>query len=72
MESIDLVIVGAGWNGIAMAKTYHEVDSQATIRIVDTADSVGGCWAAERIYPGLNTSITLFSHTLLVHIETDD
>lgn len=60
MELIDLVIVGCGWNGVAMAKTYHEVVPSATIRIVDTADTVGGCWAKERVYPGLNTSKEAF------------
>lgn len=56
MEVIDLVVVGCGWNGVAMAKTYHEADPSATMRLVDTANTVGGCWAKERVYPGLNTS----------------
>ncbi|KAK4499079.1 hypothetical protein PRZ48_009591 [Zasmidium cellare] len=62
MEAIDLVIIGCGWDGVAMAKTYHEADPTATIRIIDTADSVGGCWAEERVYPGLNTNNILSSY----------
>lgn len=39
-----------------MAKTYREVHSEARILIVDYAESVGGTWAHERLYPGLKTN----------------
>lgn len=39
-----------------MAKTYLEVDPDASISIFDSAVSVGGVWAKERLYPGLKTN----------------
>lgn len=53
---VDLVIVGAGWHGLAVAKTYTEVSPKANVLILDTAKSIGGVWAQERLYPGLKTN----------------
>lgn len=39
-----------------MAKTYLEACPIATMAIFDTAASVGGVWAKERLYPGLKTN----------------
>lgn len=55
-ETIDLAIVGAGWHGLAMAKTYSQVYPEAHIVVFDSAKSVGGVWAKERLYPGLKTN----------------
>lgn len=55
-ELLDLAIVGAGWHGLGMAKTYSEVFPEAHIAIFDSAKSVGGTWAKERLYPGLKTN----------------
>lgn len=72
MERIDTVIVGAGeptepslettlltipgWHGLAMAKTHFEARPDATLVVFDTASTVGGVWAEERLYPGLKTN----------------
>ncbi|KAF4449672.1 hypothetical protein F53441_7072 [Fusarium austroafricanum] len=56
MEHIDLAIIGAGWHGLAMAKTYSELHPDAKICILDQAMSIGGTWANERLYPGLKTN----------------
>lgn len=67
MEDIDLIIVGAGWRGLAMAKTYHQVHPDASILILDEAETVGGVWAEERVYPGLranNVSSPIFDTQL--------
>lgn len=45
-----------------MAKTYHEVCPDDNILIVDYAASVGGVWAAERLYPGLKTNNLIGSY----------
>ncbi len=39
-----------------MAKTYLEVLPGAKLALVDASESVGGTWAAERLYPGLKTN----------------
>jgi cation diffusion facilitator CzcD-associated flavoprotein CzcO len=45
-----------------MAKTYHEAYPEATIRIFDSASSIGGVWAKERLYPGLKTNNAIGSY----------
>ncbi|KAF7198350.1 FAD-dependent monooxygenase DEP4 [Pseudocercospora fuligena] len=61
-DYIDLAIVGAGWHGITMAKTYHAVYPDASIVILDYARTLGGTWAEERIYPSLKTNNTWGSY----------
>ncbi|CAH0055901.1 unnamed protein product [Clonostachys solani] len=56
MKELDIAIIGAGWHGLAMAKTYLEVCPDANLAIFDEAASVGGTWAKERLYPGLKTN----------------
>lgn len=49
-----------------MAKTYIEAHSDVLckpkIAILDGEDSIGGTWAAERLYPGLNTNNVVGSY----------
>lgn len=52
----DLAIIGAGWHGLTMAKTYLQASPDASIVILDSATSLGGTWAKERCYPGLKTN----------------
>lgn len=47
-----------------MAKTYLEIHPAATLLVVDEAQSVGGTWAAERLYPGLKTNNVFGSYEL--------
>ena len=49
----DVVIIGAGHNGIVAAKTYLQFNPAIDILIIDGGKSLGGVWSAERIYPGL-------------------
>ncbi|GCB21515.1 phenylacetone monooxygenase [Aspergillus awamori] len=56
MESVDLVIVGAGWSGLSALKTYHEVHPTARILLLDSATTIGGVWAAHRLYKGLKSN----------------
>ncbi|RFU31217.1 hypothetical protein B7463_g5094, partial [Scytalidium lignicola] len=55
-EKIDLVVVGAGFNGLVAAKTYLGLNPRAKVLILDSASSVGGVWAKHRLYPGLKTN----------------
>ncbi|KUL82826.1 hypothetical protein ZTR_09614 [Talaromyces verruculosus] len=56
MEKFDLLIVGAGFHGLIMAKTFLQVNPDAKLLVVDQAQSLGGSWAKERLYPGLKTN----------------
>ncbi|KAF7521271.1 hypothetical protein G7054_g12495 [Neopestalotiopsis clavispora] len=55
-EKLDIAIVGAGWHGLAMAKTYREIAPNAHMMVLDAGQSLGGTWAKERLYPGLKTN----------------
>jgi cation diffusion facilitator CzcD-associated flavoprotein CzcO len=45
-----------------MAKTYHQVCPEKSILVLDSARSIGGTWAKERLYPGLKTNNLLGSY----------
>lgn len=47
---------GTGFNGLIMVKTYLDVNPNASIVVFESASSVGGTWAQERMYPGLRTN----------------
>ncbi|KAN0067662.1 hypothetical protein V8E54_014227 [Elaphomyces granulatus] len=56
MESLDLVVIGAGWNGLVAAKTYLEVNPSSKVVVLDSESSVGGVWTKHRLYKGLRTN----------------
>ncbi|KAH7319020.1 flavin-binding monooxygenase-like protein-like protein [Rhexocercosporidium sp. MPI-PUGE-AT-0058] len=49
----NVVIIGAGWTGLAAAKTYLQIRPYISLTIIDDDSSVGGVWSASRVYPGL-------------------
>ncbi|OXV09139.1 hypothetical protein Egran_03098 [Elaphomyces granulatus] len=56
MESLDLVVIGAGWSGLVAAKTYLEVKPSSKVVILDSESSVGGVWTKHRLYKGLKSN----------------
>ncbi|KAI9646397.1 hypothetical protein NHQ30_004389 [Ciborinia camelliae] len=48
-----VIIIGAGWQGIAAARTYLQLNPNIKLTIIDSDSSVGGVWSIERSYPGL-------------------
>ncbi|KAE8450974.1 hypothetical protein EG329_005414 [Mollisiaceae sp. DMI_Dod_QoI] len=56
IPEVDLVVVGAGWHGLSVAKTYLEVHPNARLVIYEAASTIGGVWAKERLYPELRTN----------------
>ncbi|RAL11863.1 flavin-binding monooxygenase-like protein [Aspergillus homomorphus CBS 101889] len=56
METVDVTIIGAGWSGLVALKTYHQVHPDASIVLLEGADSVGGVWAQHRLYEGLKSN----------------
>ena len=53
LASPSVVIIGAGWYGIAAAKTYLQFDPSISLTVLDADSSIGGVWGSSRIYPGL-------------------
>lgn len=45
-----------------MAKTYTQIHPEANILLVDSAHTIGGSWASERLYPRLKTNNVLGSY----------
>ncbi|KAL2817891.1 hypothetical protein BDW59DRAFT_130126 [Aspergillus cavernicola] len=62
METVDLIIIGAGWNGLVTAKTALEFDPSLTLLILESSSSVGGVWSKDRLYKGLQTNNVLGSY----------
>ncbi|KAH6979086.1 hypothetical protein EDB82DRAFT_448692 [Fusarium venenatum] len=55
-ESYDIVVVGAGWFGLAAAKAIHQILPSASLAILESAESCGGTWSKNRLYPGLKSN----------------
>ncbi|KAM3088039.1 hypothetical protein ACMFMG_002101 [Clarireedia jacksonii] len=56
MEHFDLVVVGAGWYGLAAAKTQLEVHPDIKMVILTDTATLGGTWSKDRLYLGLKTN----------------
>ncbi|KAL8728950.1 MAG: hypothetical protein Q9166_005045 [cf. Caloplaca sp. 2 TL-2023] len=52
----DVIVVGAGLQGLVAAKTYLELSPETSLQILDANLTIGGVWAKENIYPGLKTN----------------
>jgi len=48
-----VIVVGAGWTGLAAAKTYLQINPTIQLTIIDSCPSIGGVWSSTNIYPGL-------------------
>ncbi|KFY16456.1 hypothetical protein V492_01299, partial [Pseudogymnoascus sp. VKM F-4246] len=55
-EEYDFVVIGAGLYGLAIAKTYLQVNPTTRLLVLDSGKSLGGTWCAERIYDDLYTN----------------
>ncbi|PVF97890.1 FAD/NAD(P)-binding domain-containing protein [Serendipita vermifera] len=50
-----VIIIGAGWSGLATAKTYLQIDPSIELVILESEETLGGTWCASRIFPELLT-----------------
>jgi dimethylaniline monooxygenase (N-oxide forming) len=48
-----VIVIGAGWSGLAAAKTYLQISPAVNLTILDDDSTVGGVWSSARLYPGL-------------------
>ncbi|CAG8251048.1 unnamed protein product [Penicillium salamii] len=56
IEQYDLIVVGAGWFGLAAARHYIQLHPYERIAVIEAASSCGGTWAKHRLYPGLKSN----------------
>ncbi|KAL6801414.1 hypothetical protein GGI42DRAFT_326353 [Trichoderma sp. SZMC 28013] len=56
METIDCVVAGAGWYGLAAAKQYRVLHPDDSLAVFDAQSSVGGTWADDRLYPDVKSN----------------
>ena len=54
-----------GWYGLVAARTYLKLEPDTNIAIIESANSVGGVWSKDRIYPNLVAQVKhgLFNYT---------
>lgn len=55
-NTYDLVVVGAGWYGLAAAKAASQIIEPSSMAILEAAESCGGTWSKNRLYPGLKSN----------------
>ena len=69
-----VIIIGAGWMGLATAKTYLEIQPDVELTIIDEDSTVGGVWSGTRSYPGLlaDSCAAVFDYSdFLMDVEVD-
>ena len=49
----DVVVIGAGLQGLVAAKTFLQVQPNLRLLILESRTTIGGVWAKENQYPGL-------------------
>lgn len=55
-------MIATGWHGLAAAKSALALDSTVNLVILESAASLGGVWAEERLYAELRTNNLLGSY----------
>lgn len=55
-SNYDVVVIGAGPQGLGAARIFLELEPKLSLLIVDSNMSVGGVWAKEKLYHGLATN----------------
>ncbi|VUC35000.1 unnamed protein product [Clonostachys rosea] len=54
--SYDVIVVGAGWYGLAAAKAYLHMHPYSKLAILEAGESCGGTWSRNRLYPSLKSN----------------
>ncbi|KAL8825907.1 MAG: hypothetical protein Q9191_004131 [Dirinaria sp. TL-2023a] len=52
----EVVVVGAGLQGLAVAKTFLQIEPGLNLIIVDSSQTLGGVWGRDNLYPGLRSN----------------
>jgi dimethylaniline monooxygenase (N-oxide forming) len=69
-----VIIVGAGWYGLAAAKAYLQLRPDVDLTLIDADSSIGGVWSVARTHPYLivdsPTALMEFSDLAMRDIES--
>jgi dimethylaniline monooxygenase (N-oxide forming) len=74
-EPTKVIVIGAGWSGLAAARTYLEVskllDRPIDLAILDDSNDPGGVWSTSRLYPGLiaNSPVGLYEYSHMSMVD---
>lgn len=49
-------LAATGVFGLAVAKTFHQLNPERSFAVLDNGSTLGGVWARDRLYPGLKTN----------------
>ena len=52
----DVVVVGAGLQGLAAARKFLQLDPNLNLTVIDVRHTIGGVWAEEQLYTGLRSN----------------
>ncbi|KAL4938368.1 hypothetical protein BDV06DRAFT_215142 [Aspergillus oleicola] len=55
-DTHNVIVVGAGWYGLAAAKTYIELHPTHRVLVIEAESTCGGTWSKGRLYPGLKSN----------------
>ncbi|KAL8646495.1 MAG: hypothetical protein Q9210_006114 [Variospora velana] len=55
-DHTDILVIGAGIQGLVAAKTYLQLSPHTELLILDSQHSIGGVWAKENCYTDLKTN----------------
>ena len=70
-----VIVLGAGWSGLAAAHTYLTIsrllDRPVALTILDNNADAGGVWSSQRLYPGLvaNSPNGLYEFSWMTMVE---
>lgn len=55
-QGYQVIVIGAGWYGLAAAKSYLAVHPDHNVLVIEAESTVGGTWSKDRLYPGLKSN----------------
>jgi dimethylaniline monooxygenase (N-oxide forming) len=75
--STKVLVIGAGWSGLAAAKTYLQIsrllNRPIDLTVLDDSNNPGGVWSTSRLYPGLiaNSPAGLYEFSDMTMVNDD-
>ncbi|KXJ88587.1 putative dimethylaniline monooxygenase [Microdochium bolleyi] len=55
-QGYNVIVVGAGWYGLAAAKSYLAAHPEHRVLVIEAERTCGGTWSKDRLYPGLKSN----------------